>query len=121
MNKLRGIGTDGAATMVGCHNGVVARLKVTTPSAIGVHCAAHRVNLASTQAAIVVPYVKKFNEILRQLFDFFDNSAVRMAGLQAVQNLLQEKTSRLLAPSSTRWLSGQQCVQIEIMLFICCP
>ena len=46
MAKTRGIGTDGAATMTGCRNGVVARLKQTTPSAIGVHCAAHRLNLA---------------------------------------------------------------------------
>ena len=44
--KLRGIGTDEAATMIGCHNGVVAHLKESTPSAIGVHCAAHRLNLA---------------------------------------------------------------------------
>jgi len=29
--KMRGIGTDGASTMVGCHNGVVARLKSISP------------------------------------------------------------------------------------------
>ena len=51
MTKLRGIGTDGDATMTGCRNGVVTRLKETTPSAVGVHCAAHRLNLASTQAS----------------------------------------------------------------------
>ncbi|XP_065843451.1 zinc finger protein 862-like [Oscarella lobularis] len=49
INKLRGIGTDGASTMTGVKTGVVARLKVRQPSLIGVHCAAHRVNLASTQ------------------------------------------------------------------------
>ena len=57
--KLRGIGTDGASAMMGSHNGVVARLKSITPSAIGVHCAAHRLNLASSQAGDCVPYVKK--------------------------------------------------------------
>ena len=59
MRKMRGIGTDGAATMAGCRNGVVARLKRITPSAIGVHCAAHRLNLASSQAGDAIPYVKK--------------------------------------------------------------
>ena len=44
MNKIRGIGTDGASTMMGCRNGVVAQLKRITPSAIGVYCAAHRLN-----------------------------------------------------------------------------
>ena len=33
MNKIRGIGTDGASTMMGCRNGVVAQLKRITPSA----------------------------------------------------------------------------------------
>ena len=76
VSKMRGIGTDGASTMMGCHNGVVARLKTITPSVIGVHCAAHRLNLASSQAGNNVAYVKKLSNILRQLYDFFDNSAV---------------------------------------------
>ena len=88
IGKMRVIGTDGAATMSGCHSGVVARLKTITPSAIGVHCAAHRLNLASSQAGDTIPYVKKFNTILRQLFDFYDNSAVHMVGLQAMQSLV---------------------------------
>ena len=37
ISKMRGIGTDGAATMIGCNNGVVARLKRLAPSAISVH------------------------------------------------------------------------------------
>lgn len=36
--------------MTGVRNGVVTRLKQTTLSAIGMHHAAHRHNLASTQA-----------------------------------------------------------------------
>ena len=38
MSKLRGIGMDGAATMVGCRIGVVTRLQAIQPPAIGVHC-----------------------------------------------------------------------------------
>ncbi len=109
MTKLRGIGTDGAATMAGCRTGVVVRLKNITPSAIGVHCAAHRLNLASSQAGDNIRYVKQFKSVLRQLFDFFQNSAVRMAGLESVKSLLQQK-GRLEAPSSTRWLSVERCV-----------
>ena len=82
--KLRGIGTDGASTMMGCHNGVVARLKAVTPPAIGVHCAAHRLNLASVQVSDSISYIKRFNSIVQQLYDYFQNSAVRMAGLRAI-------------------------------------
>ena len=109
MRKMRGRGTDGAATMIGKHNGVVTRLKAITPTAISVHCAAHRLNLASSQAANAVPYVKKFNTILRQLYDFFDDSSVRTAGLKAIECLLQQKGS-LVAQCTTRWLSIEQSV-----------
>lgn len=54
MRKMRGIGTSGAATMIGKHNGVT-HLKAITPTVISVHCAAHCLNLASSQA---IPYVK---------------------------------------------------------------
>ena len=53
ITKLRGIGTDGASTMIGCHNGVVARLKRNAPSAICVHCAAQRLILAFHKLVIL--------------------------------------------------------------------
>ena len=62
MGKLRGIGTDGAPTMVGSRSGVVTRLQAVQPSAIGVHCAAHRLNPASSQAGDSVPYIKHFKK-----------------------------------------------------------
>ena len=110
ISKLKGIGTDGASTMIGCKNGVVTHLKSLVPSAIRVHCAAHQLNLASfSQASVSVPYVKKFHTILRQLFDFFNNSAVRTAGLEAVQALVNE-SGKLTAPCTTRWLSVDRSV-----------
>ena len=111
LNKVRGIGTDGAATMVECRNGVVKRLKVHCPSAIGVHCAAHRLNLASSHAGNSVPFVKQFHTIIRQVYDFFNNSAVRTAGLKSIETLLEEK-KKLAAPCQTRWLSIEKCVSV---------
>ena len=66
MTKLTGVGTDGAATTMGSHTGVVTQVQTITPSAIRVHCTAHRLDLASTQA---VKYVKWFKNILHQLFE----------------------------------------------------
>lgn len=93
--------------MISKHNGVDTRLKAITPTSV--HCAAHRLNLASSQAVNAIPYVKKFTTIPRQIFDFFDNSCVRTAGLKAIQCLLQQKGS-LVAPCKTRWLSVEQSV-----------
>ena len=53
--------------------------------------------------------LKNFHAILRQLFDFFNNSAVRTAGLEAVQALINE-SGKLIAPCSTRWLSVDRSV-----------
>ena len=58
MVKMRGIGTDDVSTMIGCRNGVVTCLKSITTSPIGVHRAAHRLNLASLHAADSEPNVK---------------------------------------------------------------
>ena len=53
--------------------------------------------------------MKKFNIILRQLFDFFGNGSVETAGLKAIQSLLQQKGS-LVAPCVMRWLNNEQSV-----------
>ncbi|KAJ8050038.1 Zinc finger MYM-type protein 6 [Holothuria leucospilota] len=71
---LKGIGTDGAAVMTGRSNGAVKRIRQKQLSAqndeefkceaVGCHCAAHKLNLASQQAGDHISY------ILRQLYDF---------------------------------------------------
>ena len=58
--------------------------------AVGVHCAAHKLSLAVSQVGDGVPYVKKFKDILRKLYDFFDNSSVRTAGQELLNYLLQQ-------------------------------
>lgn len=113
-SNLVGLGTDGASVMTGRLNGAVKKIvdfqlnAQSAPSkceAVGVHCAAHKLSLAASQAGDKVPYVKKFKDMLRKLYDFFDNSSVRTAGLGAVQELLNDSKLKLLQPSSTRWLS----------------
>ena len=81
---MRGIGTDGAATIVECRNEAAKRLKTHCPSAIGVHCAAHRLNLASSHAGNSAAFVKQFHTIIRQVHDFFNNSDVQTAGLKSI-------------------------------------
>jgi hypothetical protein len=44
LKKIVGLGSDGAAVMVGKKSGVAALLKENHPSIISVHCLAHRYN-----------------------------------------------------------------------------
>ena len=123
--KLRGIGTDGAAVMIGSKNGAVKKicehqLNSQGPlkcEAVGQHCSAHRLNLAVSQAGDRVQVIKSFKNTLRQLFDFYNNSAVRSAGLAKIQRILEETLGKVKEPSSTRWLSiGQSAIRLKGIL-----
>ena len=127
-SRLRGIGTDGASTMTGRINGAVKRIQTKQLEAqrdqdealpceaVGCHCAAHKLNLASQQAGDG-SYLPKFKDIVRQLYDFYDNSAVRSAGLLAVQKLLECPERKVIQPSSTRWLSlGNAVLRLKDIL-----
>ena len=51
LEKLRGLGFDGASTMSGGKSGVQVRLRVYSPSALYVHCRCHQLQLAAIQRA----------------------------------------------------------------------
>lgn len=121
---LRGIGTDGAPIMTGRKGGAVKLLKdrqraVTAPEctqAVGVHCGAHKLNLAANHAAKAVPYIGKFKELLQHLYSFYASSPVRTAGLSAVQKVLdtQGGGGKITGSSATRWLSvGGSCAAVR--------
>ena len=45
-DKLVAITTDGASVMTGVNNGVVRNLRVDRPNVLGIHCMAHKLELA---------------------------------------------------------------------------
>ena len=57
--KIYGFGSDGVAIMVGCKEGVATCLKILNPKLLSVHCGAHRLSLAASQAANSVSYLQK--------------------------------------------------------------
>ncbi len=61
-------GSDDAAVMTGRRAGVTARLRVHNPEMVSRHCGAHRVALASSQAAQHVSYMKTFDSHLITLY-----------------------------------------------------
>ena len=90
ISRLRGFGTDGAAVMTGSRNGVATKLRSHSPRMISVHCINHRLALAAAHAADGIPYIQRFKSILQSFFYFYRNSAVRMAGLHAIQEVLDQ-------------------------------
>ncbi|KAG7165648.1 Zinc finger protein 862-like 7 [Homarus americanus] len=72
--KLVGIGTDGANVMTGCRNGLVARLRrdLEKPELEGIHCTAHKIELAYKDAVKDVPLAKKVNLLLLSIYLFYE-------------------------------------------------
>ena len=106
MSNLAALGSDGASAMVGIHNGVSAQLKREQPTLISVHCVAHRLSLAVTQAAKLVSPVERFKNHLNSLFVYFHGSPNFQGKLQATFEALFENESGLKfkKPADTRWL-----------------
>ena len=111
LQKLCGLGSDGASIMLDACGGVSTLLKQQTPFLVANHCIAHRLALACGQAANEIPYLKRFkDDILDQLYHYYENSAVRTAGLRAIQKVLNDPHLKLTQAKDVRWLSHEKTV-----------
>ena len=86
-------GDDGASVMLGNRGGVSTLLKKKAPFLVANHCVAHQLALASSQAANEIPYLKRFKDVLDQLFRYYQNSPVHMSGLKSMQDIPFVKTN----------------------------
>ena len=73
-SKLVGQGYDGASVFSGHVNGVQKRLRLHSCHAIYIHCACHRLQLASLQAADAITSVKKIFGAMSNLWKLFHYS-----------------------------------------------
>ena len=78
VKKVYGFGSDGASLMTGCKNGVATQVKGKNPLMVTICCMAHRLNLASAQAAESVPYLKDvFQKTMTDIYYYFSKSSAR--------------------------------------------
>ena len=110
LNKFCGLGSDGASVMLGVRGGVSALLKQHVPFLVSNHCIAHRLALACGQAANEIAYLKRFKDLLDQLYRYYEKSPVRMAGLKAIQEVLNDPQLKLTQAKDVRWLSHEKAV-----------
>ena len=96
--------------MTGRQNGVATRLQRANSGIVSIHCVAHRLALAVSQASQSIPYLARFKEILSSLFYFYHNSPVRQSGLTLIQTILGDPVLRLKQAKDVRWLSHQAAV-----------
>ena len=112
LKKFCGLGSDGASVMLGVRGGVSTLLKQQVPFLISNHCIVHRLTLACGQAANEITYLKRFKDLLDKLHRYYENSPVRMAGLKAIQEVLNDPQLELTQAKYVRWYSHEKAVII---------
>ena len=87
------------------------RMRTRAAHSIYIHCACHRLQLASMQAAISVPEVKKMFGTMGNIWKLCFYSPKKAESLKEVQSVLKLPELKILKPSDTRWLSHECCVR----------
>ncbi|ROI96431.1 Zinc finger protein 862 [Anabarilius grahami] len=80
--KLVACGTDGAAVMTGSKTGVVSRLRGERTYILGVHCMAHRLELAFKDVMKTNSHCRKVEDLLTGLFTLYHRSPLNRAKLK---------------------------------------
>ena len=76
-----------------------------------IHCACHKLQLASMQAAERIPEMKRMFGMMRNLWKLFNYSPKKAETLKEIQMILHLPQLKVVKPSDTRWLSHERCVQ----------
>ena len=111
ISKVMGFGSDGAAVMVGEKSGVSTRLKEANSKLVSVHCAAHRLSLATSQSADAIPQLKRMKSIINAIYKFYHLSCVRTAALTEIQSVLCDPLLKFRQVIDIRWLSHDNAIQ----------
>lgn len=87
------------------------KLQEDAPYLIHVHCVAHRLSLACSDAAKVVPYLTHYCNTSKNLYMCVTGSGVGQFKLEALQDIMNVPHLRLKDPISIRWLSMEGAVK----------
>ncbi|MCO5592440.1 hypothetical protein L7F22_046442 [Adiantum nelumboides] len=99
------IATDGCSTMTGKHQGVVARLRRSFPSLLGIHCIAHREALAVKDATNQFPEMEFMDNLAGKIYSWLGKSGNRHAEFSELLREFQLHDVKILQLHNVRWLS----------------
>ena len=99
---------DGASNMSGENKGLAARMKVTSPMSIYIHCYGHIINLALQSTLENVTLIRNTLGIIQSLYNFIEASPKRHAIFQDFDeggegDLLMSLKSQSITRWSCRW------------------
>ena len=97
-------GSDGASVMTGVRNGVIAKLRQEVPWLIGIHCVAHKLELAILDGIKDVQCFPDLTEMLKGRYKHYHYSAKALRELQELANIMAENCNRPVNVSGSRWV-----------------
>jgi len=104
-SKLLSFGADGASALQGWRSGATVQItEEHAPFCIGVHCIAHRYNLAF-KALSTQPIFGTVEQVLSQIYSYFCKSPKRFSEFRQLAELTQTKRLKMLQKVETRWVS----------------
>ena len=74
------------------------------------HCEAHRLSLACSDAAKDIQFLKSYKDTLKNLYIYVSGSGIRVSKLEALQSIMEEPQLKLKDPISVRWLAMENAV-----------
>lgn len=110
LSKMRGQGYDGAASMSGQFNGVQTHIRSQIPTAIYVHCSAHSLNLAISNAC-EVPSVRSCLGTVGKVYNFFNTPKRQLVLSSAISEVCpNSEITKLKQLCATRWVERHTSV-----------
>lgn len=111
LNKMRGQGYDGAATMSGQFRGVQASIREKLPLALYTHCSSHTLNLCLSDASRI-PSIRNCMGVIKEVCGFFHMSAKRTEILKSMisECCPEQKKKKLISLCETRWVERHDSV-----------
>ena len=114
LSLCRGQAYDGASNMQGCRKGVATQIKHESPSALSVHCFAHRLNLCLQDVGKQLVFLRDALEVVREIAKLIKFSPKR-ASLFSQVLVQPDNTGVTIKPLClTRWTARH--VAIEAVL-----
>ncbi|XP_028439583.1 zinc finger protein 862-like [Perca flavescens] len=95
---------DGASVMTGTRKGVVSRLRGSNMHVLGIHCMAHRLELAFKDAIKSCSMAKQIEDVLSGLHTFYCKSALNRANIKHSFKILGQNPLVPTRVGGTRWV-----------------
>ena len=94
--------------MLGQRGGVISQIKEVIPTALGIHCVAHKLELAVLDASKSCPQMAKFEDTLKGIFNYYHFSPKRRRELKEISHLFETELAHFSAVKQVRWLASKE-------------